>query len=150
MFHKLTASYWSSEGRRGFVGLIAGLILAPVIVALGISGMVFIIHSQTEAEMATAIANTMAAAQGLVMNLALFTATLGLAAVLLAWSLRARAALLWCLIGALAGLIWGLLRAPSADVGVVYMGAVAGMGMAILLIVRGVAGIRNDQAEAAE
>ena len=143
MFHKLSRELWPESVQRPYARLFAGLAVAPLIVVLVLAALLYVLNTVGDESAGGAMQKTLGAAQGLMVGVYGFTFTFGLAAVLGLWALRARSITMWCLSGGVAGLAASLLnRAFSNQGGVVEVASLVAAGMAILLITRGVAGVR--------
>lgn len=144
---------WWPEGTRApLARLAAGLVIAPLALAVVVAGVAFLVAGSALPDAASVGRATQAAGLTALAALVAFSFTFGLAGVLLLWRKRSRTALAFAGVGALAGALFAVFSALVFDRPLVGSAppVLAALGAAHLLVVRWVAGIRTQPTEGEE
>ena len=148
----LGLDWWPQEARRPVARLVAGLAIAPIVVAAICAPLAWLVAGMTLPDPAAVHQAALTAAVTALSAFVVFSATFGLLAVLLLWVTRRRATLDFALMGIAAGALFAV--ATSLVFGTrLTLGQpllLGGMGAASLLVVRWIAGVREPRAPAPE
>ncbi len=140
-----TNALWPGRVRPPLPRLVLALVAAPAALTLLLGLGAFLVAGMTQAKGGEVLQATLRSTTALGALAFLFTFTFGLAGVALLWATARRRLLAWALTGAAAGALAGTLFGALAMGGIrgALVVAFALSGWAILVMIRGFAGVRD-------
>lgn len=140
-----TPSLWPGAERVPLRRVLLSVQLAPLLIAILLSGIAFGIVGMTETRREDVLTVTVQSALALSALVYVFTLTFGLAGFAILWKYSLRGVLIWAATGAVMGALAGLLGSLLVDsfpMGIVVP-AFSVLGWAVFMLIRWFAGVRS-------
>lgn len=148
MFSKLTRDFWPASVAKPYQRLGLAFAIAPLIPALVITGLSFLLYGMTEAFGEEVFRLTLVTALTAAVGMYAFTLSFGAIAFVLLWLMHQRSILAFGLMGIVAGVAGAAtLSLVGREIGMSSMVSVSAVGMATMLLLRGISGVRGKQPE---
>lgn len=139
-------SIWPPEVNAPHRRLLLAIFAAPLIMTAVLTGVAFMVAGMSEATQDGVMTVTTEAGVALFVLTYIYALTLGIVGILVLWWFEQRGAIAWAVAGALTGAIAGMAFGEFFMAGVdraMLLSFVLG-GWAFYIIVRWIAGVRND------